>query len=61
MPDPFVGHFCRVEFGKAAVETGIAVYHFEIVYRHDLYFVRRRDIREAHVLTVPLQLAVQSL
>ena len=59
--DPLLGHLAGIELGKAAVEARVAVDDLECVVVHNLDLVVLRDIGEAHVLAVPLELAVQAV
>ena len=61
MLDPFVGHLCGVKLGEATVETRISVNYLEIIHRDDLDLIVRGDVRKPHILSIPLQLTMQTL
>ena len=61
MLDPFVGHLRSVKLGEATVETRISVNYLEIIHRDDLDLIVRGDVRKPHILSIPLQLTMQSL
>ena len=61
MLDPFVGHLRSVKLGEATVETRISVNYLEIIHRDDLDLIVRGDVRKPHILSIPLQLTMQTL
>lgn len=61
MLDPFVGHLRSVKLAEATVETRISVNYLEIIHRDDLDLIVRGDVRKPHILSIPLQLTMQTI